>query len=69
MSKTDKPYFADGPAYLYPGAGDDLPPGGARVHLLTRGGTTTQGTWGDPHFIAWAPLHKRDRNKESTLEK
>lgn len=69
MSKSDKSYFADGPSFLYPGAGDPLPPGGARVHLLTKGHTTTQGTWGDPHFIGWAPLHKRDPIKESMLRK
>jgi len=64
---TEKGYVTGGGSYFYPGAGDPLPPGGSKVHLLTRGGVAVTGTWGDPFFIGWAPLHERDREKEARL--
>lgn len=53
--------------YLYPGAGDPTPPGGATVHLLGKGGVCIKGKWGDPFFIGWAPLPRRNREKEEKL--
>ena len=52
--------------FLYPTLGDPLPPGGAKVQLLTRGGVAVYGCWSAAH-IAWAPLPKRDRAKERLL--
>jgi hypothetical protein len=37
------------------------------VLLLTQGGVCTIGQWGDPFFIGWAPLPKRDKAKEALL--
>lgn len=54
--------------YLYPSLGDPAPPGGADVHLLTRGGVCVRGTWvGDGRFLGWAPLPKRNKEKEARL--
>jgi hypothetical protein len=61
-----KSYLA-GPAeeYFYPAAGDEKPPGGADVHLLTVGGVCVRGQWKDnAGFIGWAPLPKRNHEKE-----
>lgn len=60
-------YVAGGDAFSYPGAGDLPPAGGAKVLLLTQGGICTIGQWGDPFFIGWAPLPKRDKAKEALL--
>jgi hypothetical protein len=61
-------YVAGGSTYLYPGAGDPKPPGGADVHLLTIGGICVRGRWkDDAGLIAWAPLPKRDKAKEKLL--
>lgn len=63
-----KTYVAGGPMFNYPGAGDAKPPGGAKVLLLTRGGVCTIGNWDDSGaFLGWAPLPKRDKEKESRL--
>jgi hypothetical protein len=52
--------------YRYPDAGDSLPPGGAKVILLTEGGVAIVGRWArNSGFVAWAPLPKRDRSKEA----
>lgn len=54
--------------YLYPGVGDKPPPGGADVHLLTVGGICVRGTWvNDGRFLGWAPLPKRNKEKEQAL--
>lgn len=56
--------------YRYPEAGDELPPGGAKVLLLTRHGICVTGHWtSDKRFLAWAPLPKRNRGKEALIEK
>lgn len=67
-------YVAGGAAYLYPAAGDDKPPNGAKVLLLTRGGVCIVGNWPKGHddngtgfFLGWAPLPKRDKVKEGLL--
>lgn len=63
-----KEYVAGGPKFFYPGAGDDKPPGGAKVLLLTIGGVCVVGAWQDNgFFIGWHPLPKRDKQKEATL--
>lgn len=52
--------------FRYPAAGDEPPPGGAKVLLLTRGHICVSGTWSDA-FIGWAPLPKRNKDKEQRL--
>lgn len=65
-TSPEKGYVADkSNEYRYPAAGDELPPGGAKVLLLTRGHVCTTGTWGDPFFIGWAPLPRRNKEKEA----
>lgn len=65
---THKEYVAGGAPYLYPGAGDPRPPGGAKVQLLTKGGICVTGTWSDNGtYLGWAPLPKRDKEKEAKL--
>lgn len=59
---------ADDVSYRYPGAGDPRPPGGAKVLLLTVGGVCVTGSWSDDgRFLAWAPLPKRNKEKEKSL--
>lgn len=67
----DNDHYVSGIAeYRYPAAGDALPPGGAKVLLLTKHGICVTGTWtNDKRFVAWAPLPKRDREKEASIEK
>lgn len=55
--------------YQYPGLGDARPPGGADVHLLTRGGICVRGCWNDSGFyLGWAPLPKRNHAREAKLQ-
>lgn len=59
MSKPNpfRDYVAGVAAYLYPGLGEDVPPGGAKVLLLTKGCICTTGTWSnDGRYLAWSPL-------------
>lgn len=59
-------YVAGGSTFLYPATGDPAPPGGAKVLLLTLGGICIIGQWGTAYdCIGWAPLPKRDKEKES----
>jgi hypothetical protein len=68
LGVPEKSYVAGGDAFLYPGAGDQVPPGGAKVLLLTQGGVCTIGQWSDDgFFLGWAPLPKRDKVKEALL--
>lgn len=54
--------------YLYPALGDALPPHGADVHLLTKGGICVRGPWtGDGRYLGWAPLPKRNHEREAAL--
>lgn len=64
-----KPYVTtDELRYRYPGAGDETPPGGADVHLLTKGGVCVRGPWiPDGRYLGWCPLPKRDPEKEAKL--
>lgn len=66
MSVSTKGYVSGGTEYLYPKAGDPVPPGGAKVLLLTVGGICTIGSWSPVH-VAWAPLPTRNREKEQKL--
>jgi hypothetical protein len=52
--------------FRYPGAGDARPPGGAKVLLLTLGGVCVIGCWSE-QSVGWAPLPKRDKEKERRL--
>lgn len=68
MTRTDaRTYVAGVAEYRYPGAGDETPPGGAKVLLLTIGGVCIVGTWCPRSCVAWAPLPKRDKKKEAAL--
>ena len=64
-----KGYLAsDDNSYRYPGAGDERPAGGAKVLLLTKGGICVSGTWSDDgRYTAWAPMPKRNKEKEACL--
>ena len=57
-------YQAGGPEFLYPHAGDEAPRPGAKVILLTKGGIATTGPWDAAYCIGWAPLPKRNKEKE-----
>ena len=66
---TGRDYIAGEAVYRYPDAGDDLPPTGAKVLILTDGGVCIIGQWrGDGGFTAWAPLPRRDADKEAMLK-
>jgi len=66
---SDQRYVAGGNKFQYPGAGDKPPPGGAKVHLLTRDGICVDGTWTDDgRYLAWAPLPLRDKEKEAFIK-
>ena len=59
---------SDESKYRYPALGDQPPPPGADVHLLTRGGVCVRGPWSnDGRYMAWAPMPKRDKEKEALL--
>lgn len=63
-----KGYVAGGAPFNYPGAGDEKPAGGAKVLLLTIGGICVVGQWSDSgSYLGWAPLPKRDREKEERI--
>ena len=64
MNNTKGYVASDDNSYRYPAAGDPIPPGGAKVLLLTVGGICVIGQWAPQGFLAWAPLPKRDRSKE-----
>lgn len=70
MSSTPaKGYVAGGPPFLYPGAGDPKPPGGAKVLLLTCGHVCVTGPWRDDgSVVGWAPMPKRDMSKEARIK-
>lgn len=54
--------------WRYPVAGDELPPGGSKVLLLTVGGVAVTGPWThDGRYIAWAPLPRRAKDKEAAM--
>lgn len=61
-------YVAGGDEYNYPGLGDPKPPGGADVLLLTIGGVCIRGKWKDDgNVIGWAPMPKRNHERERQL--
>ena len=62
------PYQSAGPEYLYPSAGDAPPIPGSKVQLLTKGLVHTTGPWNDSgDYIAWLPLPKRNKEKETLI--
>lgn len=71
MNDAVRSYVAGGDPFLYPAAGDAKPPGGAKVCLLTKGGVCIIGTWPSNNtgnfILGWAPLPKRDKDKERQL--
>jgi hypothetical protein len=59
--------------YLYPSLGDERPPGGAKVLLLTKGGICIVGQWrlvdeSAGYVVGWAPLPKRDHAREALFK-
>lgn len=60
-------YVAGNSVWQYPHAGDALPPTDAKCLILTRGGVCVVGAWG-VGCIAWAPLPKRDKERELHAE-
>ena len=59
-SQTAKGYVAGELGYVYPELGEALPPGGAKVLLLTNGGICVSGIWSDRYgFLAWSPMPRR----------
>lgn len=55
-----KDYVAGVTAYLYPGFGEQAPPSGVKVLLLTRGCICTPGAWSnDGRYLGWSPLPRR----------
>jgi hypothetical protein len=52
--------------YFYPDYGDPEPEPGAKVLLLTRGHVCVTGVWNE-YFLAWAPLPKRNKEKEKVV--
>lgn len=68
VAESAATYVAGGDFYRYPELGDPLPPGGADVQLLTKGGICVRGKWNNSGaFLGWAPMPKRDHNKEKLL--
>ena len=65
MSK-ETPYLAGSAEYRYPGLGDPPAPPGTNCLILTKHGVCVKGFWG-PDAIAWAPLPKRNKEKEALL--
>jgi hypothetical protein len=62
---TAKPYVSGRTEWRWPFAGDDAPPGGAQVLLLTEGGVCVRGAWvSTGAFHAWAPLPDVNREKQ-----
>ena len=60
------PYIAGNAEYRYPAAGDEPAQLGAKCLILTQGGVCVIGMWGDD-AVAWAPLPKRNREKEGSI--
>lgn len=55
--RSAKDYVAGEVGYLYPAAGADLPPDGAKVLLLTSGGIPVTGIWpSDARYMVWSPM-------------
>lgn len=59
---------AEHPEYSYPEAGDPPAPRGVKLQILTTGGIAVLGEWkDDTNFMAWAPLIKRNKEKEALI--
>jgi hypothetical protein len=57
-------YLAGGQEFMYPCAGDPMPPENTKVLLLTTGGVCTTGHWNRNWCLGWLPLPKRNMEKE-----
>jgi hypothetical protein len=54
--------------YRYPAVGDPKPTSGTKVLVLTEGGICMATAWLDvPFFVAWAPVPKRNKEKEAEI--
>ena len=59
---------AQAPEWQYPEAGDPPPPLGTKLWLLNDGGAATTGPWTTgSNFIAYAPMLKRNKEKERII--
>ncbi|RYG10242.1 MAG: hypothetical protein EON92_13055 [Burkholderiales bacterium] len=59
---------SDEAEYRYPALGDPKPTAGTKVLVLTKGGLCIATAWLDiPFFVAWAPVPKRNKTKESEI--
>ncbi len=59
-TQTAKDYVAGELGYVYPELGEERPPGGAKVLLLTEGGVCISGTWNaNAGYLAWSPMPRR----------
>lgn len=63
---SEVPYVAGNAEYRYPAAGDEPAQLGAKCLILTEGGVCVIGAWG-PDSVAWAPLPRRNREKEESI--
>jgi len=69
LRPSDQEYVAGVAAALYPGLGEPLPPGGAKVLLLTMGGVWVSGPWSnDGRYQAWSPLPARSEYTYPTAD-
>lgn len=64
---TERAYLAGGQEWLYPCAGDAIPPLNTKILILTRGGVAVIGDWSITDK-GWLPLPKRNKEKESMNE-
>lgn len=58
-------YLAGGQEYMYPDAGDPMPPQDTKVLLLTTGGICCTGFYNRNWCMGWLPLPKRNKEKET----
>jgi hypothetical protein len=64
----DKAYVTDpNLRWIYPH--EETPPSGVKLALLTIGGVQVTGLWRQGSFIAWQRLFKRDKEKESYVQR
>lgn len=65
---TSQGYIAGPPGWLYPCAGDPMPPSSSdKCLLLTKGGVCIVGAWATgAGLLAWSPMPKRNKVKEET---
>lgn len=60
IARTDKDYVAGRAGFIYPGLGEGVPPGGAKLLLLNEGGVVISGFWTlSSRHLAWSPMPRR----------